>query len=141
MEIILVGCAFVLMGMFFGIATTIMAISYSHKVKRCTMRTEAMIVKVIMKRHHTSSGNKRLWHPVYRCTLNGETVEVSNSLGGPKSSYVVGTAAVLRINPDNVSDFYAEDGKLENLVRSFIITTIACVVVGIIAAVIGGIYG
>lgn len=138
--LICVASGFMLVGIIFGIALLVMVISYRCKVRDCILRVDAEIISITRRAHHTSNGHRSLWHPVYRYVIGGKTVEQESALGGSKTQYKVGAHATLRINPQKYADFYAEDGRQEALIRTFIIVSSACLIIGIIAIGIGAMY-
>ncbi|MDD3253306.1 MAG: DUF3592 domain-containing protein [Lachnospiraceae bacterium] len=106
----------------------------AHKAGVCTYDVSATVIAVNESSSYNSMDHmtRVSWYPVYEYTISGKTVRAVSKVGGMKSSFQVGQKVNLKINPQNVEEFYNENDQTSLLQMVFGIVGLVLLAAGVV---------
>lgn len=108
----LAGLILLFVGLVFVVVGIIISVIFKVKTKRCTDTVTAEVVENIKvkssgENHRTSTTYK----PVFSFIYTGKNYKFSSSTSANPPVFDVGEKVLLKINPNNPADFYAEKDR------------------------------
>ncbi len=104
----IVGIAFIIFSVIFGIIGILVMMLPKFKSQKCTETVFAEVVENLTEHdRHSHTGSSVLYRPVFAFTYKGENYHIESNTSANPPAFDIGEKVKLKIDPDDPSNIYA----------------------------------